>query len=92
MSTVTFDTLKFAQTLRDKAGVAQAQAEGIAQAFADATGEQIATKTDLKETELRLVASNGDLKSEILKWMFGAIGFQTVLILGTVITLSRFGH
>lgn len=35
MSVVAFDTLKFAQTLRDKAHVPSEQAEGIAEAFAD---------------------------------------------------------
>ncbi len=60
---VAFDTLKFAQTLRDKARVPQDQAEEIALAFADATGEQIVTNSDLlslqsefKATELRLVS------------------------------------
>jgi hypothetical protein len=68
MSTVSFDTLKFAQTLRDKAGVPQPQAEGMAEAFAEATGEQIATKADLKELELSL---KGDMA--LLKWMLGFV-------------------
>jgi archaellum component FlaC len=46
MSVVAFDTLKFAQTLRDKAKLTSEQAEGISQAFADAVSEQIATKSD----------------------------------------------
>jgi hypothetical protein len=33
-----------------------------------------------------------ELKADILKWMFGAIGFQTVLILGAVIALIRIIH
>jgi hypothetical protein len=37
MTVVAFDTLKFAQTLRDKAHFSQADAEGVAEAFADAT-------------------------------------------------------
>ncbi len=98
MPIISFDTLKFARTPRD-ANAPQDQAEGIAKAFADATGEQIATKTDvkelesrLKETELRLVASIADAKAETLKWMFGTIGFQTVIILGAVAALNHFGH
>jgi len=82
MSVVAFDTLKFAQTLRDKARVPQDQAEGIAQAFADATGEQIATKTDLKETELRLDAKIAEVKAELLltKWMMGfVLAFQVAI-------------
>jgi hypothetical protein len=36
----------------------------------------LATKTDLAET-----------KAEILKWMVGSIGIQTVVIIGAVIAL-----
>lgn len=65
MSAVAFDTLKFAQTLRDKAHVPQDQAEGMAAAFAEATGQQIATKSDLKETELRLDAKIGKVETRL---------------------------
>jgi hypothetical protein len=46
---VAFDTLKFAQTLRDKAHVPRDQAEGIAQAFADALAGEMVTKTYLDD-------------------------------------------
>jgi len=95
MAAVAFDTLKFARALQGKAKLTAEQAEGIAEAFADATGEQLATKTDLsvlrsdlRETELRLETKIEATKSEILKWMFG----QTLLILGAVIALSHFGR
>jgi hypothetical protein len=58
MTVVAFDTLKFAQTLRDKAHFSQADAEGVAEAFADATGDQLATKADLRE-------QTADLRVEI---------------------------
>ena len=48
MSAVTFDTLKFARALQDKAKLSAEQAEGVAEAFAEATGEQLATKSDLR--------------------------------------------
>jgi hypothetical protein len=40
----------------------------------------LATKIDLAEA-----------KADILKWMFGAIGFQTMAILGGVALLLRLG-
>jgi hypothetical protein len=52
-SSVPFDTLKFVETL-EAGGFTHAQARAAAQAFADATGQELATKRDLKETETRL--------------------------------------
>jgi hypothetical protein len=60
MSAVAFDTLKFAQALRDKAKLTPEQAEGIAEAFAGATGDQLVTRdyldSRLKELQLRIGA------------------------------------
>ena len=69
MSIAAFDALKFAQNLRDKAKMTPEQAEGISEAFADATSEQMVTKayldTKLKEMQLTvggmLVALGGVL-------------------------------
>ena len=57
MSAVAFDTLKFAQTFRDKAKLSPEQAKGISEAFAAATSEEMVTKTylDMKLKELQLV-------------------------------------
>jgi hypothetical protein len=44
---VAFDTLKFAQNLRDKANFSLAQAEGVSQAFSEAITDQLATRGDL---------------------------------------------
>jgi hypothetical protein len=96
LTAVAFDTLKFAQTLRDKGRVPQDQAEGIAQAFADALADEMVTKTYL---DGRLEATKADIntrieatKADILKWMFGTMGFQTIVILGAVLALNRFSH
>jgi hypothetical protein len=75
MTAIAFDTLKFAQALRDKAKLTPEQAEGISQAFADATGEQLVTKADLKE-EL------APLRTDIMvqKWMIGfVLAFQAAI-------------
>ena len=47
MNAVAFDTLKFAQALRDKANLSPTQAEGISQAFSEAIAGQLATRDDL---------------------------------------------
>jgi hypothetical protein len=47
MNAVAFDTLKFAQALRDKANMSPTQAEGISQAFSEAIAGQLATRDDL---------------------------------------------
>ncbi len=129
MTTLAFDTLKFAQTLRDKAKFTQEQSEGLAIAIADATSDQIATKAniaqldgdlrsdlqrvdtsvqrldfsmkaemtamkaDMRATESRLEAKIESLRSDVLKWIVGSIGFQTLVILGAVVTLAKIvGH
>jgi len=54
----------------------------------------LATKTDLatlaSKTELANLASKTELaemKADILKWMVGTIGIQTIVIIGAVIAL-----
>lgn len=86
MSVVAFDTLKFAQTLRDKAHVPQDQAEGMAQAFADATSEQIATKTDLK-SEIAAVRTDIELVKRDLKIWFGSV---MVIAVGVILAAIRY--
>lgn len=104
MTALAFDTLKFAQTLRDKAKFTPEQAEGLAAAISDATSDQLATKADLREIrqelremEARLEAKIDSkidaLRVEMLKWIIGAIGVQTVVLIGTMISLIRLsGH
>lgn len=74
------DTARAVQDLK-AAGFDDKQAQVIVQVVLRA-GETwpdgLATKVDLAET-----------KAEILKWMFGAIGFQTFAILGGMALLLR---
>ncbi len=46
-------------------------------------------KSELRESEARLETKLERQRSEIVKWMFGTIGFQTLIILGAVIALVR---
>ena len=55
MSAVAFDTLKLARSLRDTAKMSQEQAEGVADALAEAmSGAELATKSDVTATEVSL--------------------------------------
>lgn len=49
MTMVSFDTLRFSRKLEDS-GFSHEQAIGVAEAFAETTGEALASKSDLKET------------------------------------------
>lgn len=55
-----FDTLGFANKLK-QAGVPEKQAEIHAEAMAELVTEQLATKQDLRELELRIVVKLGGL-------------------------------
>jgi len=77
MSMAAFDTLRFAQTLREKAKLTIEQAEGISEAFADATSEQMVTKSylDTKLKEIQLT-----------------IGCMIVALGGILIAIKFLGH
>jgi hypothetical protein len=72
MTTAPFDTLKFVQRLK-AAGIPEAQAEAMSEAFKDAQGEaEFATKADIAEVKrdiesLRLAtkADIAELKTEL---------------------------
>ena len=75
MSTITFDTLKFAKKL-ESAGMTQATAEAFAEAQSEAFEEltktkELATKNDLLE-----------LKYDLLKWFVGLGLTQIALLVG----------
>lgn len=86
MSTILFDTLKLSRTLLDKGHFSTEQAEALAEALGQATADSLATKTDIAMLETRI----SEVKSDLLKWIIGAIGFQTVAIPGAVFALAMF--
>jgi hypothetical protein len=48
-----------------------------------------ATKTEIAELRTDLKTKITATKTDLLKWIIGAIGFQTVVILGAVVSLAR---
>lgn len=85
MTTVAFDTLKFARALREKAKLSPEQAEGLADAMAEALQGDVVTKADLR-------AELAETRAEIVRWVAGLIGFQTLAIIGAVVALARTLH
>lgn len=67
MSTITFDTLKFAERL-EKAGLTREQASAIAEAQKEALSEAL-------DTALATKVDIGEIKAElaVLKWMIGVL-------------------
>ncbi|HEX3882579.1 MAG TPA: hypothetical protein VHW66_07975 [Stellaceae bacterium] len=106
MGAIAFDTLRLAQRL-EAAGLPSRQAQEMAGALGDTIGDAVVTRDylDLRlgemhtELDLRLGEMRAEMatkvevaKNEILKWMFGAVGLQTVAILGGVAALLRLLH
>ena len=83
MSTVTFDTLKYAEALKS-AGVPDAQAKAQAEALADALrqgGQDLATKADIAELKAELKADIAKLQIDIgwVKWIVtGGVGLYVL--------------
>ena len=65
MATITFDTLKYANRLRE-AGVSEAQAKAEAEALRDVFAEAIDTSVATKVDVVKL-----DGKITLLQWMIG---------------------
>ena len=57
---VAFDTLRFSETLT-AGGFSPLQAKAVAQAFADATGQELATKADLREVRADIREVKADI-------------------------------
>ncbi len=78
MTTLTFDTLKFVETLKN-AEFTDAQAKALSLAFKEAQEarlEELATKRDLKELELKIA----ETETRLIKWMVGSAGLVVALV------------
>jgi len=94
MSTLTFDTLKFANQLKT-AGIPAEHAEAEAKALSEVletnlgdlvTNKDMDARLEKTESAFRQEMSNlnakmSDLKFELLKWMIGLLIAQTTLLL-----------
>ena len=80
MSVMTIDTYEVVKDLRS-AGFTDEQAEALARTMRKAQ--------DLGLSRLATKADVAGSKAEIIKWMFGTIGFQPLIILGAEIALAR---
>jgi hypothetical protein len=76
-----------AETLGEAPGVAGK--EDVLRLDGTVKEEVLRLKAKIKEDILRLEAKIAATKAEIIKWMFGTIGFQTIIILGAVLALPR---
>jgi len=91
MNAVLFDTHAFIKRLT-AVGMPEAQAEVLADEQARLIDERLATKTDLTALASRVKADISEAKADILKWMFGTIGFQTLVLLGAAVALAKAPH
>jgi hypothetical protein len=69
-----------------------ATATDVAAARAEVREGEVRLRGEIRESESRLRIEIAELRSEILKWVIGAIGFQTVIIIGAVAGLIRLLH
>ena len=83
MATITFDTLKFARTLKD-AGIPDSQAEAFASAFRDATSEELVTRDYLNLRISDVETKIEGAKADIIKWIAGLLIAQAALIAALV--------
>jgi hypothetical protein len=77
MTTITFDTLKFAERLI-AAGVPESQAKAEAQALVDALNETVAVR------ELATKADLESLKADLVKWVAGLLLAQAAIVASLV--------
>jgi hypothetical protein len=95
MTVLAFDTHAFIKRLT-AVGMPEPQAEVLADEQRRLIDDRLATKDDLERMQTEINAATradiAEFKADILKWMFSTIGFQTLVILGTVLALSHFGH
>lgn len=92
MVAIAFDTLAYSQT-RQRAGMAQEQADALAKAQKTALDEMLAAKELATQADIfRLEAKMEANKHEILKWLIGSLFAQTALLASLFAYINSFGR
>jgi precorrin isomerase len=90
MSAIPFDTYTFYDELV-KSGLAEKTADALTKAVTkieQAKIEELATKQDIRESELRLELKISETKAELVRWVIGAGFLQVALIAGLMLRLA----
>jgi hypothetical protein len=90
--TLIVDTLRFSKLLQDKGHFSAEQADTLAETIGTVGTESLATKTDIASLKVDIADLNVEIaavKTELLKWIIGALGVQTLVIVGVVLTITR---
>lgn len=100
MTTLTFDTHEFVKNLK-AVGFSEEQAEAITllqrttinttleQAKHDYQLDDLATKRDLKELELKVAKEIAESKADLIRWVVGVGVLQMTLITGLMLKLTH---
>jgi len=82
MSHITFDTLKFVETLK-ASGIEERQAKGIATAYQNASDDQeLVTKQDMQ-------MALAEMKYDLLKWIIGLALAQFTVLIGILLKMPH---
>jgi len=82
MGHITFDTLKFVETLKD-AGMEEKQAKAISMAYQNASEDQeLVTKQDM-------TMALAEMKYDLLKWIIGLALAQFTVLIGILLKLPH---
>lgn len=84
-ASVAFDTLKFVEKL-EAGGYSHAQAKATAEAFAEATSQELATKADLEAGVAAVRAEIGLAKRDLEIW------FGSVMVVAVGVILAAIRH
>ncbi len=86
MSAIAFDTLKFAKRLKE-AGFTEEQAEALANAGAELIEQNLATKRDIKELELKMEQKIEQLRSDLARDLKD-LEYRMTIKLGTMMVVA----